>query len=452
MRSLIVTEAKLTGESQHVVLERDELKELMAEGQVEALWKFSLCERGVPRGRPEATHKITGAFLQDGRPFASAIITTSNPDRDRDVVNPGGAKLSDYAKNPVVLPMHEHTFPIGFAEEIRRYPTRLWAQWQWLTDQPDTEAGVYQRLWDAYVLNATSIGFRPSEVEEIKGGGWRFNKWELLEFSPIVIPANAEAMRTNEVGDVLDSYGELVFAGVSPIAKSLWTAGEARGQPVQVSVKAIKGVIAYGRAHPDGTPKAPEDESWDGPAEVAAAEVDDLKVMCAWVDSDNDDIKGGYKLPHHKASGQHAVVWAGVSAAMGALLGARGGVDIPDGDKNGVYNHLARHYREFDKEPLEFRGVNMEEESYVANVATDEAVEAAKAATETSGQPTTEEPKTLDEAKLAFAAGAIDGDQFVEFVKGEFDRLRAERDAAKDEAEYWQDQAVDLAAGVVMRG
>jgi len=37
---------------------------------------------------------------------------------------------------------------------------------------------------------------------------------------------------------------------------------------------------------------------------------------------------------------------------MGALMGARGGVDIPDGDRRGVYSHLAKHYRDdFDEEP-----------------------------------------------------------------------------------------------------
>jgi hypothetical protein len=50
----------------------------------------------------------------------------------------------------------------------------------------------------------------------------------------------------------------------------------------------------------------------------------------------------------------------GVQAAMSALLGGRGGVDMPDDERRGVYNHLAKHYREFDKEPPEFRAVNAE--------------------------------------------------------------------------------------------
>lgn len=103
------------------------------------------------------------------------------------------------------------------------------------------------------------------------------------------------------------------------------------------------------------TPKAPEDTAWDGPAETKAASIDDLKAMCAWVDGENSEDKGAYKLPHHKAEGDHAVVWAGVRAAMGALLGARGGTKIPEGDRKAVYNHLAKHYKEFDKEPPDFK-------------------------------------------------------------------------------------------------
>ena len=97
-------------------------------------------------------------------------------------------------------------------------------------------------------------------------------------------------------------------------------------------------------------PKAPMTEDWDAGKETREAEVADLKIMCAWFDSDKPDIKGSYKLPHHKLNG-YALVWRGVAAAMGALLGARGGVDIPTNDRLGVYNHLAKHYKEFDKEP-----------------------------------------------------------------------------------------------------
>jgi len=114
------------------------------------------------------------------------------------------------------------------------------------------------------------------------------------------------------------------------------------------------------------TPKAPEGEKWDAGKEIRQAEISDLKIMCAWFDSENPDIKTAYKLPHHKAKG-HAVVWRAVAAAMGALLGARGGVAIPTGDKKGVYNHLAKHYKQFDKEPPELRDYE-EDELYTLQI------------------------------------------------------------------------------------
>jgi len=101
---------------------------------------------------------------------------------------------------------------------------------------------------------------------------------------------------------------------------------------------------------------APESEPWDGPGEKAKAEVSDLKLMCAWYDSEKPDVKGSYKLPHHKATG-HKCVWRGVAAAMAAILGARGGVQIPTGDRKGIYNHLKKHYLQFDKKAPDFKMV-----------------------------------------------------------------------------------------------
>lgn len=100
--------------------------------------------------------------------------------------------------------------------------------------------------------------------------------------------------------------------------------------------------------------KVDEDTEWDAGEEVKEADVSILEKICAWYEGEGKN-KGDYKLPHHKASGNNPAVWQGVSAAMGALLGARGGVQIPAGDKEGVYNHLKKHYVQFEKEPPEFR-------------------------------------------------------------------------------------------------
>lgn len=103
-----------------------------------------------------------------------------------------------------------------------------------------------------------------------------------------------------------------------------------------------------------------EATAWSASAEVRAASVEDLMKMSSWVDAEHDDTKGAYKLPHHRQSDFKAI-WRGVAAAMGALLGARGGVDIPSGDRRGTFNHLKKHYIHWDKEAPEFRDYTPEE-------------------------------------------------------------------------------------------
>lgn len=121
------------------------------------------------------------------------------------------------------------------------------------------------------------------------------------------------------------------------------------------TVPIAKRAISYGAAHEGGTRKASPEAAWNGPREVAQASNDaaQLRRMHAWRDRDGDpEAKSSYKLPHHQANG--TLVLRGVRAALGALMGARGGVAIPTSDRRGVYNHLARHLREFDLEPPEF--------------------------------------------------------------------------------------------------
>lgn len=103
-----------------------------------------------------------------------------------------------------------------------------------------------------------------------------------------------------------------------------------------------------------------EATAWDAARQRRAASVEDLMKMSAWVDAENSETKGAYKLPHHQQSDFKAV-WRGVSAAMGALLGARGGTQIPASEKQGVYNHLKKHYTHWDKEAPEFRDYTGEE-------------------------------------------------------------------------------------------
>jgi hypothetical protein len=55
------------------------------------------------------THKILDIKVLDHRKDGGRIvITTGNPDREKDRVFPQGAKLENYLRNPVVLWSHDY--------------------------------------------------------------------------------------------------------------------------------------------------------------------------------------------------------------------------------------------------------------------------------------------------------------------------------------------------------
>lgn len=100
---------------------------------------------------------------------------------------------------------------------------------------------------------------------------------------------------------------------------------------------------------------------WAGGPEKENVDWGKYQQGFAWYDAENRENAGAYKLPHSDImDGAICDVWAGVSAAMGALLGARGGADIPDDERKGVYNHLKQHYGQWDKAAPEFRDVPLD--------------------------------------------------------------------------------------------
>ena len=90
-----------------------------------------------------------------------------------------------------------------------------------------------------------------------------------------------------------------------------------------------------------------------------------LRASHAWVDSDGDpELKSSYKYLHHhigrNGRGGAANVRA-ITTALGNLNARR--TSIPENDRRGVYNHLARHLREAGRKPLELRSAQPPEHS-----------------------------------------------------------------------------------------
>ena len=90
-----------------------------------------------------------------------------------------------------------------------------------------------------------------------------------------------------------------------------------------------------------------------------------LRASHAWVDPDGDpELKSSYKYLHHHIGRNGRGGAANVRAITTALanLNARR-TSIPENDRRGVYNHLARHLREAGRRPSELRSAEPPEHS-----------------------------------------------------------------------------------------
>jgi HK97 family phage prohead protease len=131
----------------------------------------------------------------DGWIMASA----PNVDRDADRVMPMGIDCENYRKNPVLIFGHSYSDPasiIGKAAEIAVDETGLRILPELRTPAtPNDPMHIVKALWDAGILRAASIGFRPINMVKNAFGGNDILACELLEVSIVPIPANQSALR-----------------------------------------------------------------------------------------------------------------------------------------------------------------------------------------------------------------------------------------------------------------
>lgn len=266
------------------------------------------------------------------------VASTDAVDRMGDVIEQDGWELKNFKKNPVFLWAHDYSKPpLGKVVKIGLEDGKLVFQVKFIEkgeDEWSKFADMIFRLYREKYLRAFSVGFIPKEWEPNDHGGYTFKKQELLEISAVPVPALQDA---------------LAFA--------------------------MKGIKAVPSNH---TPPVDEDSSWDaskavqqlrkwassdGSGDKDTIDWNKYAKGFGWYDANDKENFGSYKLPHHYVqNGQLVTSKRGVIAAMAALLGARGGVDIPDSERKRVYNHLAKHYEQFDMEPPEFRTA---EERYI---------------------------------------------------------------------------------------
>lgn len=159
---------------------------------------------GYEAGGP-AAKQWQGLFVksidQERRQIA-ALASTSNPDRDGDIILPTAFKkwLPTYMKNPVILATHHHRLGDGKSPVVGKCVTAKIdeAGLHIVVEFAGTEAAEdYWQLYKGKFQRAFSVGFIPhaSEDRKIDGKVVRvFTEVELLEISCVPVPSNREAL------------------------------------------------------------------------------------------------------------------------------------------------------------------------------------------------------------------------------------------------------------------
>ncbi|MEV2277715.1 HK97 family phage prohead protease [Nocardiopsis sp. NPDC049922] len=270
---------------------------------------------------------LRGVEIKDAdKGIVQAVFSTFDMiDHDGDVTLPGA--ITDGA--PVRISSYNHTswggaLPVGKGVvRVRDNTAVLEGQFfMGTTHGRDT----FETVKQMGALQEWSYGF---DIEDAEPGERDGQRVRLLR-----------RLKVHEVSPVLLGAG----IGTRTLATKSRT-GEGRVPAVKGSVPAHETAVAT--------------TSWDAAATERRLPEDarpsHLRTVYAWVDPDGDpEAKSSYGFPHHHGIDGPANLRACLSW-IAVLNGARDGTDLSDADRKAVYDHLAAHVRDADREPPELR-------------------------------------------------------------------------------------------------
>jgi len=155
--------------------------------------------------------------IDTGKRSIIHVITTGDKNRLDQVVNPQGwNNQADFKANPIVLFNHgggffgdasSHIFSIGTSEWQEVKTNHIEAK----TNFASTDlANDIFNLNVEKVLNSWSIGFNPVGEPKFMNNALYIDKWDMLEYSSVYIPANANCtnleIMTNSLEIVKNGY------------------------------------------------------------------------------------------------------------------------------------------------------------------------------------------------------------------------------------------------------
>lgn len=160
----------------------------------------------LPQYRVKASEPIS---INTDRRTISYLVSDETVDRMGDIIRVKGWDLENYRKNPVILWSHDGKSvpPIGRANNVRRRygPDRLTADIEFAPAEAHEFADTIYQLASRGFIRATSVGFLPTETEEVNEKqrealgvgpyGQIFSSAELMEISVVAVPANPSALQ-----------------------------------------------------------------------------------------------------------------------------------------------------------------------------------------------------------------------------------------------------------------
>ncbi len=316
------------------------------------------------------------------------VATSEIVDRDGDIMRVKGAILDNFLKNPVILFAHKQdTKPVGKAVNIEVANDRIYVDIEFA----DTEkAKEVEYLVKEGYLNAVSIGFLPKAVvyrddfniiqdldpefyarhqADLEKANRVIWEWELLEVSVVPVPANPDAIAVFKAYGIDKAY-EIKKEFVEKNGKIV----EVKELiPIDLSDYEVKAVPNKHPANMKYDDKSPWDKTiaiktlrkWasrDGSGRKETIDWNKYKMGFGWYDAKKPNEFTSYKFPHHWVKdGDFYCVWSGVRTAMAFLirLHSTGRLTIPEQDARKLYKHLVKHYKEFGKEPPEFKQMSI---------------------------------------------------------------------------------------------
>lgn len=271
------------------------------------------------------------------------VISDESQDRDGEVIALDAWDFENFFKNPVLIDSHKYNGISNIIGKvlnihINTESKQLIAKLQYFVNEGNPIADY---AWTLVMngLASYSVGFIPIEK---KNNVW--TRVELLEISQVTVPANPNATV------IRDSLVEAMIKAYKEIEK--------------------KAVVGYSKADwlPDDTPWDADRARRDALEYAGGKDKFDPKKyreFFLWYDKEKEDNLTAYKLPfRYLVSGKPKNVWRGIVSAMASILGARGGVDIPEKERREVYDVLVRYYKEHGNEPPEFKEYQDELEIY----------------------------------------------------------------------------------------